>query len=394
MNAVSRDRAQARLQRLASEGRDVAGFFAAAGEVLETALEVGPDLQYWCAVDPSTYLMTSVHAPTCDMDLDALMYWEYVEDDFNKTADVARHPDGIQTLREATGGKPERSPVYRDYCRPRGLDEEVLVALRSRCGDTWGSVRLTRRVGDPQFDRADLGFLRAVAPLLADGVRRGLLVGEATEPEWPDGPSMLVLDRHLNIESMSPGMDRWLAELVGAGSARRAVPPSVLAVAARVVRRLDGDGPPDDVPLARVRANDGRWLVLHGTPLATAGPSKVAVIAEPASPDRILSLLMAVHELTPRERDITRLVLRGAPTTEIASELGIAPQTVQQHLKSIFDKTGTRSRRALVSQVFFHHYGPRVRDNRVRSVDGKPVRGGPAVRSPQEYLPSSVIPLS
>ena len=173
-------------------------------------------------------------------------------------------------------------------------------------------------------------------------------------------------------------MDRWLAELAGTGSAGGAVPPVVLAVAARVVRRLDGEGPPDDEPLARVRANDGRWLVLHGTPLATTGPSKVAVIVEPASPDRILSLLMAVYELTPRERDITHLVLRGAPTTEIASALGITPQTVQQHLKSIFDKTGTRSRRALVGQVFSHHYDPRVHDNRLRTVDGKPVRGGPA----------------
>lgn len=381
MNAISRDRAQARLRRLASEGHDVAGFFAAAGEVLKSALQIGPDLQYWCAVDPSTHLMTSVHAPTCDMDLDALMQWEYVEDDFNKTADVARHPQGIQTLRDATDGDPKRSPAYRGYCVPHGLDEEVVVALRSRCGDTWGSVRLTRRVGEPQFDRADLGFLRAAAPLLADGVRRGLLVGEASEPEWPDGPSMLVLDRELNIESVSPGMDRWLAEFAGTGSACGAVPASVLAVAARVVRRLEGDSPPDDEPLARVRANDGRWLVLHGTPLATAGPSKVAVIVEPASPDRIASLLMAVHELTPRERDITQLVLRGAPTTEIASGLGIAPQTVQQHLKSIFDKTGTRSRRVLVSQVFFHHYDPRVRDNRVRSMGGKPVRGGPAPAS-------------
>lgn len=60
---------------------------------------------------------------------------------------------------------------------------------------------------------------------------------------------MLVLNRGLNIDSMSPGMDRWLAELAGTTSAGGAVPPVVLAVAARVVRRLDGDGPPDDEPL-------------------------------------------------------------------------------------------------------------------------------------------------
>jgi len=44
-------------------------------------------------------------------------------------------------------------------------------------------------------------------------------------------------------------------------------------------------------------------------------------------------------------------VLRGASTHAIVAELHLSAYTVKDHLKSIFDKTGVRSRRDLVAQI-------------------------------------------
>jgi DNA-binding CsgD family transcriptional regulator len=248
----------------------------------------------------------------------------------------------------------------------------------------WATVSLYREPGRPQFDADELALLLELAPLLAEGTRRGMLIGEASDPEGPDAPGLLVLGADSSIESMTPGVERWLAELPdGDWEAKKRLPSAVLAVARRALRTAGGVDAPGEIALARVLSQTGRWIVLHGAALVSDRSRRAAVIIEPAHPARITPLLMAAYGLSEREQDVTRLVLQGESTAEIAERLHLSGHTVQDHLKSVFEKTDVRSRRELLGKVFFAYYEPRLRDNERRVSEGQMVRGGPLAREGQ-----------
>ena len=68
-------------------------------------------------------------------------------------------------------------------------------------------------------------------------------------------------------------------------------------------------------------------------------------------------MIMAAYGLTEQELVVTGLVCQGLSTGQIAARL-VSGYTVQDHLKSVFDKTGVRSRRELVATILRQHYLP------------------------------------
>lgn len=374
MTLEGRERAAGRIRQLAGRGLDVAAFWRECNQVLATAVPhyLAP---CWFTFDPVSLLVTSHYDPVIPEISGDFLAHEYGQDDAVKMAEVARSGPGVATIHEATGGDPSSSPGWRAYVQPYGGDQQLMVALRSKPGEAWGLLALYREAGQPEFSRDEIGFLVSVARPLADGARRGLLVGEAADPDSPGGPRLVVLDEDWQVHSMTPGAQEMLNELPGGESG--ALPACVLSVAGRALRSLETAETAGEVAVARVRAGTGQWVILHGAPLHSDGARRVAVIIERGDPDRLAPLLMAAHGLTDREKDVTSLVLQGETTTSIGARLFVSPQTVQQHLKAIFDKTGVRSRRELVGKVFFTHYEPRLRDNERRAQTDRPFRGGP-----------------
>jgi DNA-binding CsgD family transcriptional regulator len=375
MRTDAKQRARDKIARLAGCGLDLVSFWRASTEVLASAV---PYYQApcWFALDPASLLVTSHFDEGVPELPPQWALYEYYQDDVNKLADVARSQRGISTLHEATGGKAASSPRWH-FNMTLGGDQELIAALRTPSGEVWGALGLYRQPGRPLFDDAELAFIRQVAPSLAEGARRALLVGEATDPEGPDAPGLVVLSHDGEVESATPGVERWLQALPDGDWDTGRLPSAVLAVAGRALRTADHPDQPGEVAVSRVLSRSGTWVVLHGASLVSGAARRVAVIVEPAHPARIAPLLMSAYGLTEREQQVTRLVLQGNSTTEIALRLMVSAHTVQQHLKSIFDKTGVRSRRDLVGKVFFTHYEPRLRDNERRALQDQPLRGGP-----------------
>ena len=375
MGSYAKERAQAWITELAGHGLDLVSFWRETTAIIARVVPhyLGP---CWYTLDPASLLITShfnEYMPVVPTDA---LAQEYYDDDVNKLADVARSAEGFSTLHEATGGDPSSSPRWQANIQLGG-DQELIVALRGSGGETWGGLGLYREPGEAMFDSQDTGFLRAVAPALGEGARRALLLGEASDPESPQAPGLLVLSCDWEVESATPRVELWMSDLPGGDWDAGRLPSAVLAVAGRALRSAEGRHEPGEVALARVLTRSGSWVVLHGATLLSDGARRVAVIVEPAHPARIAPLLMAAYGLSEREQDVTRLVLQGESTAAVADRLAVSPHTVQQHLKSIFDKTGVHSRRDLVGKVFFSWYEPRLRDNEARVLQDKPLRGGP-----------------
>ncbi|MFB6889053.1 helix-turn-helix transcriptional regulator [Kitasatospora sp. NPDC056327] len=96
----------------------------------------------------------------------------------------------------------------------------------------------------------------------------------------------------------------------------------------------------------------GRWYVLHGSALKGAGGGgEVTVVAAPATPADAMPLYLSAYGLTAREQEVALLLVRGCATRDVSRLLAMKPYTVQDHLKSVFAKTGVAGRRELVARI-------------------------------------------
>jgi hypothetical protein len=299
MSAYARERAHDRIAALAGQGLDLVSFWREATEVLDPVVPHfgGP---CWYTLDPASLLITSHYNPEMPVLPPNHLALEYYADDVNQLAHVARTPSGASTLHEATGGDPTSSPRWQANIALGG-DQELIVALRTAAGDAWGGLGLYREPGAPSFGHDEIGFVRASAAALAEGARRALLLGEATDPEGPEAPGLLVLSSDWELESATPGVEHTVADLPEGDWDAGRLPSAVLAVAGRALRSAEGRDEPGEVALARVLTRSGRWVVLHGATLVGDGRRRIAVIVEPAHPARIGPLLMSAYGLTERE---------------------------------------------------------------------------------------------
>jgi DNA-binding CsgD family transcriptional regulator len=102
------------------------------------------------------------------------------------------------------------------------------------------------------------------------------------------------------------------------------------------------------------------WVTLSATALRRASSDEVAIIVERARPSEVVDLKLDAYGLTGREQEVVRAILAGDSTAQVARRLYLSPHTVQQHLKSIFTKTGVNSRRALIALIFEERYEPSI----------------------------------
>jgi DNA-binding CsgD family transcriptional regulator len=299
----------------------------------------------WLLVDPDTGLITGVHAEgvTREQHL-RLIECELTEDDVTKFVDL---PAGTPaaSLSAATEGHLARSTRWRRVYGPAGFGDELRAVLATGA-TAWGHACLTRRADEPFFAPAEVAAVAAVAPHVGHGIRTCLLLAGADRGAGGGTPALVVLDDDGAVEVISPQARDWLGD-VADDDLESTIVVHEVAGQARVLAR-DGTGRP---ACARVRTREGEWVVVRAARLedSRSGRGRTAVVLEPARRADIAPVLVRLHQLTPREREVTRLLLTGMATGDIARRLWITPETLRGHVKGVFAKLGVNSRPQLAA---------------------------------------------
>ena len=336
------------LVRRCYAGLDGAAFEAEVVRSIHALLPV--EAVFFATADPATLLFTGAAAedPLAAATAQFLDN-EFGRHDVNKFHSLAIGARHVATLDAATCGQRPASARYREIMSPLGLGDELRAALVTPAG-CWGYLCLHRADSPHGFTPAEVRLIGRLAPHLGNGCRQSLTVPHR-DPIAATAPGVVVLHPDLTVAALTGEAERWLAHIAGHRPGPGRLPMAVYAVAARLQSIDSGTARPGAVPTVHVPSTTGGWLLIHASHLHSSAGGDIAVIIEPAHPSTVAPLLLRSLGLTPRERDVALLVLRGASTQAIGGELHLSAYTVKDHLKSIFDKIGVRSRRDLVARI-------------------------------------------
>jgi DNA-binding CsgD family transcriptional regulator len=324
----------------------------------------------WKPVDPQTLLWTGFGIEDGGTGTLAAARWRFIDNellqrDFGKYHELVRRRTVVTTLHRETHGEPDRSSRYRRIHRSLGFGAELRAVFRAG-KVTWGSVALVRDDGQSDFSDDEVAFVARISGHVAHGLREALLREAVTATVTDRAPGVIVLDADGSVRSLTDQASFWLEQFPPDRGTGLALPAVVHAVAKRALAA----GPPEPraKSSASVRLTSGAWLTVHAAALQTtrADDEAVAVTLAPAGVSELEPLRLALHDLTPREREVAQLLTRGATNDEIARALWISRHTVKDHVKAVYAKIGVASRAELSATLFHEHIVP--------SLDGAVVR--------------------
>lgn len=221
-----------------------------------------------------------------------------------------------------------------------GVTDVASMVLADGHG-TWSFLDLWRIGG--AFSDDEVGTLSASATHLTRLAREMAAEGFVDHARTgPDGPAVLILDRSLVVMRTTPATDEFLARLLPYEGTP--VPAAAYNVAAQLLAREAGGVEP---ARSRVHLGEGCWLTLE----AAWFDDEIAVTISRTTPEDRIDLFARSHGLSRQETRVLDELTVGHDTREVAEALSIAESTVQEHLKSIFAKTGVRSRAAVTARA-------------------------------------------
>jgi DNA-binding CsgD family transcriptional regulator len=97
------------------------------------------------------------------------------------------------------------------------------------------------------------------------------------------------------------------------------------------------------------RVSDGRWVMVEAAQLEERANGEIAVTLRDATSRETFDRRCRIYGLSPREREVVAALVVGLDTRAVTERLFISRHTVQDHLKSVFEKMSIHSRREMLA---------------------------------------------
>ncbi|MDT4961847.1 MAG: hypothetical protein QOF87_1494 [Pseudonocardiales bacterium] len=344
------DRVRKRIEAISAESADATALRRDALDALAQVVEF--DAYVWLLTDPVTAVGAAPVADVpCLPELPALIKAKYATP-VNRWTVLQHAPSPVGLLHDLVEGELARSHVWQEVLSRYEIGDVASAVFADQFG-CWGFLDLWRNNRGAPFDRVDADLIADLAPSLTAGLRRcqAETFVEPAAPQPGRGPVVLTLDDDLRITSRTAASQSWLDLLLPPRPDEQGIPASVYNVAAQLLAVEAGV---DQHPAsARVHLAEGFWLTLRAARLASEEPvpATVVVTIEEASAAERLELFARAFGLTARENELLGRLATGDDTRAMAHQMSLSEHTVQDHLKSIFAKTGARDRITVLSRA-------------------------------------------
>ena len=321
---------------------------------------IGFDAYVWLLTDPDTSVGAAPLADVpCIKELPSLIKAKYATR-LNRWTVLQRQASPVALLHAATHGDLARSRLWRDVLSRYAIADVASAVFTDQFG-CWGFLDLWRNDASPPFSSAEAEFIASVVAHLTAALRRcqaRTFIQPATPHRRQVGPVVLTLDDDLGITSRTAASQAWLDVLLPPDPDERAIPASVYNVAAQLVAAEEGI---DEHPAStRTHLADGFWLTLRAARFSAderepdapaSGAATLVVTIEEASASERTDLFSRAFGLSAREHEVLGLLAAGSDTRTMARQMSRSEHTVQDHLKSIFAKTGAHDRVTVLSRA-------------------------------------------
>ncbi len=259
------------------------------------------------------------------------------------------------------------SNFYNNFLRPMSIYHVMLVGLSS-ARVPFGILGFHRPKEAPAFSAREIAMAELMAPHLGGAIQKARVLERVDERDWIINAisaetlynSIIVLDGNLKpiyaSESASELMRSAVYQSQTASLDTLSLPSTLIQKSRQLMRVLSEKSDISELQNFSLQIGPNEQPInVHLRPMECGVDEiRIMVCFESSSSQKKPHVQLKQYGLTPRQIDIAQLVGVGLTNAEIATQLCISIRTVENHLRTVYEKAGVNNRTSLAYRMVNH----------------------------------------